>query len=134
MQRGGLAAQVAESLLDAEGLLEQPPRLGRVALVTLDARQRVQRDGLALQVAESLRDAEGLLEQPPCLGRVALGTLDDRQLVQRGGLAGRSPSRSVMPRDCWSSRRASAGLPWSLSIIASWCSEAAWPRGRRVAP
>ncbi len=58
MQRGGLAAQVAESLLNAEGLLEQPPRLGRVALGTLDDRQFVQRGGLALQISRLLIQLE----------------------------------------------------------------------------
>ena len=71
----------------ARDCCEQTPRLGRVALGTLDHRQLVQRGGLALQVAESLVDGQGLLEQPPRLGRVALGTLDHGQLVQRGGLA-----------------------------------------------
>ena len=87
VQRGGLAPQVAEALVDAQGPLQEPPRLGGVALGRLDDGQLVQRGGLAPQVAEALVDAQGPLQEPPRLGGVALVRLDDGQLVQRGGLA-----------------------------------------------
>ena len=108
--------------------LPQSPRLGRVALVRLDAGQLVERGGLASQVAEALDRWPGIAGGAAALGGVALGRLDDgRAAWSEPAWPRRSPRPCMDAQGALEEPPRSAGLPWADSMMANTCSEAAWP-------